>query len=348
MNNNQSELIVLLKESGLSEPKQSNIAEALSCFFTKASEWGATIDSIAITSPDEVGKMKTAREARLAISKYRLDGLRIVTEKRAVVKSRMADDVLEDKLLLKAGQILEITCKHLENKAAEKENFAEVFEANRKSELKQVRESELITYAEFVPLGTDLGNMSEEAYMQLFNNCKTLLQVRKDAELKAENDRVELLRIEAESREKLRLENEALKAENDAKDKAMKEQKELAELAQKAAENEARKEREELQSKAEIEADKAAEVLRLERKASDILKAELQAKAKIEADAKADSEAAIELDASKGDADKFQDFINDLVNLQTKYTFKSQKFKDAYILGGDLLNKTVNFLISKQ
>src|SRR5574343_201735 len=124
-----NELVVFLEKSGLVETKRNDIAKDLGMFFEKASEWNQTIASIVITDPGETGKMKMAKEGRLTLKNMRLDAKKVVDAKRQVVKSRMADDKLEDELLLKAGQMVEATFKNLELKLEEKEKFAERCEA---------------------------------------------------------------------------------------------------------------------------------------------------------------------------------------------------------------------------
>jgi len=137
------ELTTLVQGSGLKEEKQKQIAETLGTFFEKASEWNATIASIVITSPEETGKMEMAKRGRITLKGMRLDASKVVDAKRQEVKYRMADDVLEDKLWLKAGQMMEATFKNLETKLEEKETFAIRWEAEQKQKRTEERMLEL-------------------------------------------------------------------------------------------------------------------------------------------------------------------------------------------------------------
>lgn len=276
----KSELVQLVESSGLEKTKQNQIAEALGSFFKKASEWDDTIKSIVITSPDEAGKMKMAKEGRLTLKNMRLDAEKIVKAKRDEVKYRMANDVLEDKLWLKAGQMMEATFKNLETKLEEKEKFAEIWEANRKSKLKSERIEELDPYSEFVSFDfIDLGGMSIEAYENLLNGAKLQLQAKEDAIRKSEEERIKKEKEEEEERERIRVENEKLKAEQEALKKQLEEERIKADNERKIAEEAAKKEREEQELK-----------LKAEQEANAKLEAEIKAKEAFTAKEKKDAE----------------------------------------------------------
>lgn len=320
MKNQTQPLSEIMINSGLAESKQNEISQSLGVFFAKASEWNATIESIVITSPDEVGKMKMAREGRLTLKNLRLEAKAIVTSKRDFVKNRMADDVLEDKLWLKAGQIMDATFNNLEGKLEEKEKFAERWNAELKAELKTVRDLELTAYAEFVPFGLNLGELSDEDYSKLFNGAKLQSDAKIEAELKAEKERIKKIEQEKEAIEKQRLENERLKAEADKREKEIEAE---------------RKSNEEKQAKERLLAKAEADKLQAENDAK--LKAEQESKAKIERELKEREQAAsekklqeqavLEAELSKGDKDKMLDLIKDLEAIQAKYQFKSTKYK---------------------
>lgn len=188
--NQTTELIQLVETSGLEKTKQNQIAETLGAFFNKAAEWDDTIKSIVITSPEETGKMKMAKEGRLTLKNMRLEAEKIVKAKRDEVKHRMANDVLEDKLWLRAGQMMEATFKNLETKLEEKEKFAERWEAEQKEKLKQSRLAELLPLGFQYENGFDLGNMSEQMYQSLKVGLETAKKEKEEAERKAEEERI--------------------------------------------------------------------------------------------------------------------------------------------------------------
>lgn len=371
METKTNELIQVVEQSGLDKTKGQKITETLSVFFDKAAEWQTTIESLTINSIDEVGKMKTAKEIRLSLKNKRLEGEKLVTAAREIVKNRMADDVLEDKLWLKSGQIMKAVYDNLEGKAEWIEKYAERYESEQKEIRKSERTAELTPYAEFVPFGIDLGNMSDEDYIKLLNGAKMQHNAKIEAEAKAEAERLENIRLENKRIEDQKIENEKLKKEKEEKEalreKRNKElspyirfirdynktldlpeadyQKELKELntaaieqmkfeaeeAEKAKNAQIAKDKEIADAK-----EKAAQIQKVldEKKAHDLLKAQ-------------EAEKAAEAELSKGDAAKMNDLIKSIESLTTAYVFKSKKHQTIQASINDLLIKTANYAKSK-
>jgi len=194
----ETSLTPILKDAAVSMDAAQQLQISLIPFFEKVQEWKTTIDTIVITRPDETGKMKMAREGRLTLRQMRLDGTDIVKKNREVIKKRMESDVLEDKLWLKAGQIMEAEYKELEAKLEEKEKFAEIWEANRRKELHKTRATEMSQYG-WDDLGfVDLGGMDDGSYAALLEGTrqqyqKRLEEEKRQAELQAEAKRQEIL-----------------------------------------------------------------------------------------------------------------------------------------------------------
>lgn len=186
-----TELVRLIETSGVEKQKGIQITEALSAFFGKATEWNGTIEALVITKPDEVGKMKMAREGRLFLKNLRLDAEKLIKSERDRLKEAMSEYALEDKLWLKSGQMIETTFKNLEGKLEEKEKFAERWEENRKAELRAAREIELKPFSEFVSSGLNLGAMSEDDFQKTLAGAKLQYQADIDAKEAAERERVE-------------------------------------------------------------------------------------------------------------------------------------------------------------
>lgn len=347
METKTNELIQVVEQSGLDKTKGQKITETLSVFFDKAAEWQTTIESLTINSIDEVGKMKTAKEIRLSLKNKRLEGEKLVTAAREIVKNRMADDVLEDKLWLKSGQIMKAVYDNLEGKAEWIEKYAERYEAEQKEIRKSERTAELTPYAEFVPFGIDLGNMSDEDYTKLLNGAKMQQNAKIEAEAKAEAERLENIRLENERIEKQRIENERLKAEAIEREKQI----EAERVEREAEEVKAKQERERIQKEAD---DKLAEEKRKALELENQLKAEKQKELdRIQAERinaeneRLEREKAAEAELSKGDAAKMNDLINSIESLTTAYVFKSKKHQTIQASINDLLTKTANYAKSK-
>jgi hypothetical protein len=347
METKTNELIQVVEQSGLDKTKGQKITETLSVFFDKAAEWQTTIESLTINSIDEVGKMKTAKEIRLSLKNKRLEGEKLVTAAREIVKNRMADDVLEDKLWLKSGQIMKAVYDNLEGKAEWIEKYAERYEAEQKEIRKSERTAELTPYAEFVPFGIDLGNMSDEDYTKLLNGAKMQQNAKIEAEAKAEAERLENIRLENERIEKQRIENERLKAEAIEREKQI----EAERVEREAEEVKAKQERERIQKEAD---DKLAEEKRKALELENQLKAEKQKELdRIQAERinaeneRLEREKAAEAELSKGDAAKMNDLINSIESLTTAYVFKSKKHQTIQASINELLIKTANYAKSK-
>lgn len=187
----ETALTPIIKESRVPQSVADQVNQSLTPFFAKVQEWQQTIKTIVITDPSETGKMKMAREGRLALRQMRLDGTEIVSSNREIIKKRMESDVLEDKLWLKSGQIMELEYKTLEAQLEEKEKFAENFEIARKKSLHATRATELVQYG-WQDLGLmHLGEMDEGSYAALLNGTKIQHEEKLRAEAQATKERLE-------------------------------------------------------------------------------------------------------------------------------------------------------------
>lgn len=320
----ENELTIYLKSNGLAETKIKSIAQDLGIFFDKASEWNQTVSSINITDPKETDKMELAKRGRIAVKNIRLDAQKIVDQRRDIIKAKMADDILEDKLLLKAGQMVEATCKNLETKFKDKEEFALRWEAENKAKLKMARDAEVLPYSEFVLGGIDLSNLNENDYQKFLSGLKLQMEAKIEAEAKIKAEKEAKEKAEREERERIALENARLKAEAiESENKRLAEKAEAdrilkAEQEAKAKEIAEQKEKSDLEAK-RLKAESDAKLKEEQKKAMEAKKIADEAKALVDAEnarlkaekLKADNEAkakaeaeAIELKKREGQAHK--------------------------------------------
>lgn len=286
-----TELVQVLQEFSLAEEKKNVVNGLLQPFFAKAEEWKTQVESIVITDPTQTDKMALAKTGRLQLKNFRLEAEKLIKAQREIVKARMADDVLEDKLWLRSGQIMEAVFKNLETKLEEKEKFAERWEAEQEEIRRQERLSILGQYDVVEMPG--LGKMSEEQFQTYISGLKAQYEAKlKEEQERQEAERIQNLHNERYSRlsryadfipelDEMKLgelsEDDFIaigtkaKSDKDAYD---------AEQARIKAENERlQKEAEQAQAKAKAEAD------RLKAEADAKLKAEQEARAKAEAEA---------------------------------------------------------------
>lgn len=293
MSETKTELATLVQSSGLEVEKQNEIGSTLGRFFEKASEWSGKIDSIVVTDPTDTITMNMAREGRLGLRSMRLEAEKLVKEKRQSVQSAMSAFTLEDKLWLKAGQMMELTFKHLEGKLEDQEKFAERFEADRRAKLKADRLAILAPLGYFD--GNGLDTMTDVAFDALLGGLKAQIEAKEAAERQAEAERIAKEKAEREERERIAAENARLKAEAEAKEKELAAERERAEAARQRAENErleaaakANRERLEAEAKAKAERDAIeAQAAKERAEAAAKLKAEQDRIAELERAAKA-------------------------------------------------------------
>jgi colicin import membrane protein len=184
-----------------------------------------------------------------------------------------------------------------ENKLEEIEKHAERIEAERLARLQSERVELLSPYVDDAET-RDLASMDAEAWEFYLAGKKQQHIDLIEAERKAEAERIAREKAEAAERERIRKENERLKAEAEEKERALAAERAKVEAERKAAEEKARKEREEAERVARAERERiereAAERLATERAERAKLEAELKAKAEAEDKARADEAARIE------------------------------------------------------
>lgn len=210
--------------------------------------------------------------------------------------------------------------------AKEIEDHFERMEADRIAKLKAERIELLASHVDN-PEIFGVEHMSQEAFDNLVEGQKLAKQARIEAERKAEIERIEREKAEAAERERIRIENERLKAEAEAREIEMQKERAKVEAERKAAEKarieaeeKARKEREAaVKEQARIQAEAEAK-LRAEREAREKAEAEIQA-AKIAEQKRIEAEKlAAKKAAAAPDKDKLTAWVNSIVqpNLDLK------------------------------
>jgi hypothetical protein len=185
-----TELVQVLQESQLPDEKKEVVKNLLDPFFAKAREWQKQVETIVVTDPTQTDKMALAKTGRLQLKNMRLDAKDLVTLQRQSIKARMADDVLEDKLWLHSGQIMEAVFKNLETKLEEKEKFAERYQAELEEKLRAERTQILAEYGQ--PEIPGLGKMLQDQFDMYIAGVKAKFE----ADKKAEEERIEAQRIQ--------------------------------------------------------------------------------------------------------------------------------------------------------
>lgn len=220
----ENKLVTVIKESHVEESTALTLQNAFTPFFNQANEWVEKVKSIVVTDASQAEEIRQAREARL-----RLKEIRIQADKKR--KELKEDSLRYGKAVQGVYNVIEYLIAPLEKHLEDQERFVEIQREKIKTELRIKRESELAPYSEFIPSGLSLADISEDDFQKILAGSKIQLQMKLDAEKKAEDERIAKEKIEAEEREKIRLENIKLKKEAEEREK-------LAEIERKKLEKE--------------------------------------------------------------------------------------------------------------
>lgn len=260
----------------VAETKQVEVKEVLQQIFQGTEHWEKQVEAIEVKDVNDSFSIGLADVARKNAKTARLNAEKIFDAKRNEVQKAKAEFDLEDKLWLKAKQIMQIKFKAIEDKAEWKANFVKRFQAEQKELSTQKRIVEVGKYSNEVSR-IEFENMADETFESFLNGLKLAYEKKIEDEKKAEAERIE----REKEQERLRLETIRLKAEAEKREKEI--EKERQKVKAEAKKREAEIEQERLKAKAE------AEKLEAENRAK--LKKEQEAKAKLQAELKAKQEA---------------------------------------------------------
>ena len=112
--------------------KQAEVQNVLQQIFTGTDDWEKQVDAIEVKDINDKMSIQLAEVARKNSKQARLSAEKIFDAKREEVQKLKSEFDLEDKLWLKAKQVMQIKFKAIEEKAEWKTNFAKRFEAEQK------------------------------------------------------------------------------------------------------------------------------------------------------------------------------------------------------------------------
>ena len=219
----------------VSVEKRNEVQSVLNHVFDGVAKMREQLDSVIVADENDKVNMKLANTIRLGVRQVRLDAEKIFDAKRAEVQQAMLSFKTEDSLWLKAKQTMQILTKEIEENARWKEETRERFEKER-HELKI--QHRLITVGKFDSeiQRSDIETMSDQAFDVFLAGVEKSYNDRIESERKAEEERIAKEKAEAEERERIRIENERLKAEVESKEKQLAEERAKAEAERKAKE----------------------------------------------------------------------------------------------------------------
>ena len=196
--------------STLPQEKGQEVLSALNTVFIGVSEMRSKLDAVEVKDHTDKAGMKMANTIRLGVRQTRLSAAKYCDMKRSEVQQKMAAYQTEDKLWLKAKQVMEILTKEIEEAARWKEETLERYEAEQKKLRDDQRLSVLKPYLEGELAEGFIFELSDRDFDELLDSYKQKFEAKKEAERKAEEERIAREKAEAEERERIRLENERL------------------------------------------------------------------------------------------------------------------------------------------
>ena len=305
--------IVIIKpeEFGIKEVEANELTIGLSVTLKEREPLIAEFDKVSILSFAD-SNSKIFKTLRLKIVKNRTKGINGWHKK-------------SKDYFLKGGQFVDAIKRkeiaineQMESKLLEGEKYYENLEKNRLAELQAKRVNELSEFVEDA-YERNLSDMEQDVWDAYIASKKKAFKDQKEAEKKAELERIAAEKLEAKRIADIEKQNKKLAAE---KKKAEKERLRLAEI-QAAKDKKAEEERQRL---AKI----AAEKLAAEKKKAERLVNELKTKRAAEIKAAQKKEADLQVELNKGDSAKLKDLLADLIDFKTKYSFKSVKNNKTY------------------
>ena len=285
----------------VSVEKRNEVQTVLNHVFNGVSKMREQLDGVTVADANDKVNMKLANTIRLGVRQVRLEAEKTFDAKRAEVQQQMLSYKTEDSLWLKAKQTMQILTKEIEENARWKEETKERYEAEQKELKVQQR---MLKVAKVAPemARSEFENMSDDTFEMFFSGIEKAYNDKIEAEKKAEEERIAKAKAEAEDRERIIIENERLKAEAEAIEKQIAEERAKVEAERKVIEDAAKKEREEAEKK--LKAEQEAARIAAEKAAAEKAKLEAEIKAKAEAEEKARKEAEAAEKKAKNAPDK--------------------------------------------
>ena len=327
MGNDDKQIMVLdaPELQGLEPSRAAQIKAIFEPMTEMLASFEGAYEQVQAEAAKEITKEVTevAKRLRLDIGK-----IRIAAEKQR--KEQKEEYLRAGQAIDGVNNILKWAVVEKENKLKEIEDHFNNLEKQRLENLQVARVESLSPYIEDAN-ERNLASMEEDVWDTYLAAKKSDFELLEAAKKKAEEDRIAKEKAEAEEQERIRLENEALKKEAEERDRLAKVEEEKRAKAEEARLKKEQAEKDQREKAAKEEQAKRDEFDRLAKIESDKLKAELALKIEQEEAAKEAVKAQHQAELAKGDDSKIEDLINDLTDLKTKYTFKSQKNQEMYL-----------------
>src|SRR3990167_213558 len=250
--NTETSIIQVLESSGLEKSQAQSVMQGFNDFFEEVKKHELRAKSILVTDASQVKEIKEAREIRLELKKIRVHAEKVrIERKEFFLRGGKAIDGI--------ANVLKALIIPLEEHLDKQEHFTERMEEERKERVNAERMLSLQPYVLDITV-YNLKDMTDGAFEVLLKTSKTAFESIKDAEKRAEEERTAKEKADRAEQERIRLENEKMKKEAEAREKERAKERAKVEAERKKAEEAQRKEREAREkAEAELKAKKEAE-----------------------------------------------------------------------------------------
>lgn len=227
---------LVIKESGLEQDTAQMITGKFAPFIAQLTQWTDKAKEIVVTDESQVAEMRNARNTRLI-----LKDIRVSADK--VRKALKEDSIRYGKAVQGVYNMIEGLIAPTEEYLQKQEDFLKIKEQERKEALKAERQTELSPYSEFVPIGIDLGEMTDRDYGLVLTSAKMRYEQKIADDKKAEEERILKLKAEEEEKRRVKQEMELLQAKKKEAEEALAKQRQIAEKEKSELEERLRKEK---------------------------------------------------------------------------------------------------------
>ena len=196
----------------LGKARAMQIAATFQPLVERATNAVGKFSGVNVTSEDDIAGMKVARTARLALRQIRLEieDAHKVQKEAAKIEGQCLDEIKRNSIAL---------IKPEEDRLQACEDYAKVRAAERKAALRADRAAAM-AQVEAITTGYVLEDMTDAQWLDLLESETVKFNQRKQREADDAKEASRLIREQAAERERLRIENDRLRAEQAAKDRA--------------------------------------------------------------------------------------------------------------------------------
>lgn len=203
-------LAVEVRKENIPESEALVLQNSFMPFFQKAEAMKEQAMALNVTSADQFEDIKNASDWGEIAYNIRRD-----TEKIRI--SLKAESLRKGKAIDGMANIIKYMIVPIEEHLEKQKKFVEIQKAKARDVIREKRSAELVALNVDVTIYSSLGEMPEETYAKLLESSSITFNLMKEAAQTAENERIAKEKADLEARESMRIENERLKKESEAR-----------------------------------------------------------------------------------------------------------------------------------